>query len=194
MEFRLWRLLAVVAAVLFAAGHLAATCGMGAFVLISLCVRHMTAFKSLSKRDVPLVWIDRLPALALGPEEIPPSFHRSVFESFERAWKSRSNRRLLRSCNIGSAECDYGCGVAYGVTASIADPRVRSVSEPTPRLCSRFGLRTTYCLPRHTTVQAIAVGDSDRHSDPSARVTWTIRSSPRPDTWTRHGLQQTSQS
>jgi hypothetical protein len=44
MEFRLWRLLAVVAAVLVAAGDLAATHGMGAIVLIGLCVRHMTSF------------------------------------------------------------------------------------------------------------------------------------------------------
>jgi hypothetical protein len=48
MELRFWRLLAVVAAVLFAASHLAATRGMGAIVLIGLRVRHMTAFKSLS--------------------------------------------------------------------------------------------------------------------------------------------------
>ena len=48
MELRLWCLLAVVAAVLLAAGHLAATRGMGAIVLIGLCVRHMMAFKNLS--------------------------------------------------------------------------------------------------------------------------------------------------
>jgi hypothetical protein len=47
-EFRLWRLLAVVAAVLLAAGYLAATGGMGAIVLIGLCVRHVMAFKNLS--------------------------------------------------------------------------------------------------------------------------------------------------
>jgi hypothetical protein len=48
MELRLWCLLAVVAAVLLAAGHLAATRGMGAIVLIGLCVRHMMAFENLS--------------------------------------------------------------------------------------------------------------------------------------------------
>jgi hypothetical protein len=48
MELRLCRLLAVVAAVLLAAGYLAATGGMGAIVLIGLCVRHMMAFKNLS--------------------------------------------------------------------------------------------------------------------------------------------------
>jgi len=49
MELRLWRLLAVVAAVLLAAGHFAATRGMGAIALIGLCVRHITTFKNLSK-------------------------------------------------------------------------------------------------------------------------------------------------
>ena len=48
MELRLRCLLAVVAAVLLAAGYLAATGGMGAIVLIGLCVRHMMAFKNLS--------------------------------------------------------------------------------------------------------------------------------------------------
>ena len=48
MEFRLWRLLAVVAAVLLAGGHLAATRGMGAIVLIGLCVRHMNPFQNSS--------------------------------------------------------------------------------------------------------------------------------------------------
>ena len=48
MELRLWCLLAVVAAVFLAAGHLAATRGMGAIVLIGLCVRHIMSFKSLS--------------------------------------------------------------------------------------------------------------------------------------------------
>jgi hypothetical protein len=39
-----------------------------------------------------------------------------------------------------------------------------------------------------------ATRDALRHSDPSPRATSTTRSSPRPDTRIRHGLQQTSQS
>ncbi|HET9534219.1 MAG TPA: hypothetical protein VFP43_02595, partial [Mesorhizobium sp.] len=56
-ELRLWRLLAVVAAVLVAASHLAATRGMGAIVLIGLCVRHMMASRIYPTRGVPLVSI-----------------------------------------------------------------------------------------------------------------------------------------
>ena len=74
MEFRLWRLLAVVAAVLLAGGHLAATRGMGAVVLIGLCVRHMRPPRIHPTRDGPLASITggefRLPGL--GPQGVPP--------------------------------------------------------------------------------------------------------------------------
>ena len=48
MELRLRCLLAVVAAVLLTNGYLAGTGGMGAIVLIGLCVRHVVALKNLS--------------------------------------------------------------------------------------------------------------------------------------------------
>ena len=80
MELRLWRLLAVVAAVLLAASHLAATRGMGAIVLIGLCVRHMTAFKSFSKargaaRQAAGAWptwyVKSAPYAGLGVDSFP---------------------------------------------------------------------------------------------------------------------------
>lgn len=76
MELRLWCLLAVVAAVLLAAGHLAATRGMGAIVLIGLCVRHMMAFKNLRSctsllqdhaLTAPVSWIAVGECLGEGP-------------------------------------------------------------------------------------------------------------------------------
>ena len=46
VEFRLWRLLTVVAAVLIAASDLAATRGVSAIVLIGMCGRHMNTGKN----------------------------------------------------------------------------------------------------------------------------------------------------
>jgi hypothetical protein len=85
MELRLWRLLAVVAAVLVAAGHLAATRGMGAIVLIGLCVRHMTAFKNLSNAR-RVARVDYRQRVSAWPtKNSTPSAHRATFESFEGA-------------------------------------------------------------------------------------------------------------
>ncbi len=115
MELCLWRLLAVVAAVLIAAGHLAATRGMGAIVLIGLCVRHMTAFKRYPTRREPLVSItgSALGCRRLAHKEFHPICPPSHLESFNGTF-DRIGDSVDRA--ISGPECDYGCGVAYGVT------------------------------------------------------------------------------
>jgi hypothetical protein len=86
----------------------------------------------------------RLPAL--GPQEFHPICPPSHVRVVRRRRDFRSNRRLRRSCNIGSAECDYGCGVGYGVTHPLSPARSKWPSRRHASY-SRFGpekRRTVY--------------------------------------------------
>ena len=146
MKLRLWRLLAVVAAVLLAGGHLAATRGMGAIVLIGLCVRHMRPLPEFIQRAACRSCRSQAPRLGcrgLGPQGIPPHLSTEPFESFGAASGLSIDRRLGRSCNIGSAECDYGCGVAIR----------RHVNRGTP--APKLGVGTTPIVVSHPLTTAL---------------------------------------
>ena len=115
MELRLWRLLAVVAAVLLAGGHLAATRGMGALVLIGLCVRHMRPLPEFIQRAACRSC--RLQAARLGCRAWPTrnSTHLSTEPPSSRS-ELRPECRSIHDCvdraTSGPLNSDYGCGVA----------------------------------------------------------------------------------
>ena len=82
----------------------------------------------------------------LAHKNSTPSVHPSHVRVVRRRRDFRSNRRLRRSCNIGSAECDYGCGVASGVTHPLSPARSKWPSRRHGSY-SRFGpekRRTVY--------------------------------------------------